>query len=100
MSRENVEVIDGIRRSFEAFNRRDIDAAMEGMHTEVEWPNMLEGTTIRGHDAIRKWSDAEFVGVGVSLQVTGDVAGQLLTQDAHLVPQSLHLAAELGHRFR
>jgi ketosteroid isomerase-like protein len=57
MSQENVEIL---RRGYEAFNRRDIDAALEGMHSEVEWPNVLEGTTIRGHDAIRDYWTKQF----------------------------------------
>jgi ketosteroid isomerase-like protein len=51
MSQENVETL---RRGYEAFNRRDIDGALEGLDPEVEWPNMLEGTIIRGHQAVRE----------------------------------------------
>jgi ketosteroid isomerase-like protein len=57
MSRERVEIL---RRGYEAFNRRDIDAALEGMDPEVEWPNMLDGTTIRGRDAIREYWTKQF----------------------------------------
>jgi ketosteroid isomerase-like protein len=57
MSQENVEMV---RHGYEAFNRRDIDVALEGLHPEVEWPNMLEGTTIRSHDAIREYWTKQF----------------------------------------
>ena len=57
MSQEKVE---SLRRGYEAFNRRDIDAALEGLDPEVEWPNMLEGTTIRGHQAIRDYWTRQF----------------------------------------
>ena len=57
MSQEKIEIL---RHGYEAFNRRDIDAALEGMHPEVEWPNMLEGTTIRGHEAIREYWTKQF----------------------------------------
>jgi ketosteroid isomerase-like protein len=57
MSQENVETL---QRGYDAFNRRDIDAALEGLHPEVEWPNMLEGTVIRGHQAIRDYWTKQF----------------------------------------
>jgi ketosteroid isomerase-like protein len=31
------EQIDSIRRGFEAWNRRDLEAALGGMHPDVEW---------------------------------------------------------------
>ncbi|MFU8947393.1 nuclear transport factor 2 family protein [Mycetocola zhadangensis] len=31
------------------------------------------GRTFTGHDAIRAWSDSEFIGVGVTLEVTAEI---------------------------
>ena len=81
-----------MRRGYEAFNRRDIDGALEGLDPEVEWPNMLEGTIIRGHQAIREYwprqfqltasrvDPEEFVEIGVVVvhQVVRDSDGTLL----------------------
>ena len=54
MSRENVELT---RRAFQAFNDRDLDAVLAGLHDEVEaFPRLaaVEGG-YRGHDGIRRW---------------------------------------------
>ena len=54
MSSENVEVV---RRGLEAFNRGDLDAALQFAHPEVEWhdaPDMPDAGTYRGHAAVKK----------------------------------------------
>ena len=54
MSRENVELA---RRAFQAFNDRDLDAVLAGLHDDVEaYPRLaaVEGG-YRGHDGIRRW---------------------------------------------
>ena len=55
MSQENVEAL---RRGLEAFNRRDLDAALEAFDAEVEWypaitPLLGEVTVYRGHQGMR-----------------------------------------------
>ena len=57
MSQENVEIV---RRVFDAFNRRDIDAFLEFLDFDVEWVPILavlEGRVYRGHEDIRQWID-------------------------------------------
>ena len=44
-----------LRKAYEAFNARDIDAALAVMHSDVEWPNGMEGGTVHGHDGIRAY---------------------------------------------
>lgn len=44
-----------LTRAYESFNARDIDAALAGMTTDVEWPNAMEGGHIRGHEAVREY---------------------------------------------
>ena len=54
MSQENVELT---RRAFQAFNDRDLDALLAGLHDDVEaFPHLaaLEGG-YRGHDGVRRW---------------------------------------------
>jgi ketosteroid isomerase-like protein len=56
MSRENVE---RIRRFFELFNRREIDAWLETMATDVEWdvdPEDPDTTIHRGREAARRYA--------------------------------------------
>jgi ketosteroid isomerase-like protein len=57
MSQENV---DAFKRGIEAYNRRDVEALLDELDTEVEWrpslPVMLGGdeTVYRGHDGARQ----------------------------------------------
>ena len=32
-----------VRRMYDAFNRRDIQTALQAAHPDVDWPNVLEG---------------------------------------------------------
>jgi ketosteroid isomerase-like protein len=61
MSQENVELI---RRAFDTFNARDLDAFLELMDPEVEftpYERALEGLgPYRGHDGIRTWWEEAF----------------------------------------
>ena len=44
-----------LERAYAAFNARDIDGALAGMHADVEWPNGWEGGVVRGHEAVRDY---------------------------------------------
>ena len=41
--------------TYRAFNARDIDAALALMHTDVDWPNGMEGGRVHGHQAVRDY---------------------------------------------
>jgi len=43
------------RRTYEAFNRRDIETILAAMHPEVDWPNGWEGGRVFGPDAVRAY---------------------------------------------
>jgi ketosteroid isomerase-like protein len=48
---------DLLKDAYAAFNRRDIDAALAVMHSEVEWANGMEGGPLHGTQAVREyWS--------------------------------------------
>jgi hypothetical protein len=44
-----------IQQMYSAFNARDIDVALSAMHTDVEWPNGMEGGYVYGHDGVRAY---------------------------------------------
>ena len=44
-----------LKKAYQAFNARDIDAAMATMQPDVEWPNGMEGGTVHGRAAIREY---------------------------------------------
>ena len=41
--------------AYDAFNARDIDAALDAMHVDVEWPNGMEGGSVYSHDGVRDY---------------------------------------------
>jgi len=49
-----------LRRVYEAFNSRDIDAALALIHRDVDWPNAMEGGRVRGHAALRGYWQRQF----------------------------------------
>jgi len=58
-----------VQRALDAANANDIEAFLDVFTTDGavdDW-----GRAFRGRDAIRAWSDQEFIGVRVSLRVTG-----------------------------
>lgn len=44
-----------LRRSYEAFNARDIEAALVCMDPDVDWPNGIEGGYLYGHKAVHDY---------------------------------------------
>ena len=51
---------DVLRRGYAAFNARDIDAVLELMHPDVDWPNGMEGGRERGHAKVRAYWERQF----------------------------------------
>ena len=49
-----------LRRAYEAFNARDIDRALATMHTDVDWPNGMEGGRLHGHREVRDYWRRQF----------------------------------------
>ena len=43
-----------------AFNARDLDTALAGMHPNVDWPNMIDGGREHGHSAVRAYWERQF----------------------------------------
>jgi ketosteroid isomerase-like protein len=57
MTQDNIEAF---KRGIEAYNRRDVEALLDGLDAEIEWRPVLpvvlggEMTVYRGHDGIRE----------------------------------------------
>lgn len=49
-----------LRRAYEAFNARDIEAALVLMHPEVDWQNRMEGGRLHGHQEVREYWREQF----------------------------------------
>ena len=50
-----------LERIYAAFNARDIDSALQFMHSDVDWPNGMEGGRVYGHDGIRNYWTRQWV---------------------------------------
>ena len=46
---------DLLRSIYDSFNRRDVDAVLEKMAPNVDWPNGMEGGRVHGRDAVRQY---------------------------------------------
>lgn len=60
-----------VRRMYEAFNKRDIGAALGFVHADVDWPNMLEGTRAHGHAEVRTYWEGQFAVIDPHVEPTG-----------------------------
>ena len=49
-----------LRRAYDAFNARDIEAALVLMHPDVDWPNALAGTRVHGRAEVRDYWARQF----------------------------------------
>jgi ketosteroid isomerase-like protein len=71
MSQENVE---SIRRAFQAFNERDVDAMLADWADDVEMHLVggfadLMGTEFKGHEGVRRWCDEWVENVDVRVEI-------------------------------
>jgi cation diffusion facilitator family transporter len=49
-----------LRELYSAFNARDIDAVLERLAPDVDWPNGMEGGRVHGRDAVREYWTRQF----------------------------------------
>jgi ketosteroid isomerase-like protein len=78
-----------LRRTYRAFNERDIEAVLERVHPEVDWPNAWEGGRVVGRDAVRDYWTRQFREISSKVEpesFTGEPDGALTV----LVHQVVH----------
>jgi ketosteroid isomerase-like protein len=76
-----------LRRAYDAFNARDIDAAIALMHPDVDWPNGMEGGRVVGRDAVREYWTRQFDVIDSRVEPQGfetDAEGRVIV-DVHQV---------------
>lgn len=92
--RESVEQTDPralIERCYAAFNSRDVDAALAGLHPDVDWPNAVEGGRVLGHEALRRYWGRQFETIDPSVEplaLAEDSRGRVVV-DVHQVVRNL-----------
>jgi ketosteroid isomerase-like protein len=108
VSRGNVEEGELLLRSaYHAFNARDVEAAVELMHPEVDWPNAWEGGRVHGRAAVRDYWNRQFAVISSKVEPEGftQESDGTITVDVHQVvrdPQTGELLSEsrVRHRYR
>jgi len=60
-----------LRRTYAAFNARDIDAALATLHPAVDWPNAWEGGRLNGHVAVRAYWIRQFAAIDGHVEPRG-----------------------------
>ncbi len=57
-----------VRAAYRAFNARDIEAALQLMHPEVDWPNAWEGGRVVGRDAVAEYWRRQFDAISSTVE--------------------------------
>ena len=96
-----------IRAAYRAFNERDIDAALELMHPDVDWPNAWEGGRVNGREGVRDYWTRQFEAISsrVEPEALHEEPDGSLTVDVHQVVHDVasgELLADsrVRHRYR
>jgi ketosteroid isomerase-like protein len=80
-----------LKTTYAAFNARDMQGALRGMHADVEWPNGMEGGTVHGHEGIREYWTRQWGLLNPHvepMQFTEDETGRIATR-VHQVVKDL-----------
>jgi ketosteroid isomerase-like protein len=57
-----------LRSAYRAFDARDIEAAIELMDPEVDWPNVWEGGRVVGRAAVRDYWNRQFAAISSKVE--------------------------------
>jgi ketosteroid isomerase-like protein len=94
-----------IRHAYASFNSKDIDAALADMVRDVDWPNMIEGTRLTGHDAVgASWAgqfattNPEVVPTG--FRAEGDATVASVRQTVRDLQGNVLLEGDVEHVYR
>jgi ketosteroid isomerase-like protein len=96
-----------LRSAYRAFNARDVDAALELMDPEVDWPNAWEGGRVVGHAAVRDYWNRQFAAISSNVEperFTEEPDGRI-TVDVHQVVHDASTGelvsdSHVRHRYR
>jgi ketosteroid isomerase-like protein len=96
-----------LRSAYSAFNARDIDAAVELMHPDVDWPNAWEGGRVVGREAVREYWTRQFAAISSQVEPQGFTVEPdgAVTVDVHAVVRDaasgeLISDSRIRHRYR
>lgn len=98
---------DPIPVLYRAFNEREIDAVLEVMHPDVDWPNAWEGGRVHGRDAVRAYWTRQFQEISgqVEPERIGEEPDGSITVEVHQVVHDARSGdllsdSRVRHRYR
>ena len=84
MSRRNVELV---RLGYEAYDRGDVDAALETFHPEIEWKQVEQPAAVHGREGVRRawqeWSEPFQADLHASVEELIDAGDKVLAVVRH-----------------
>jgi ketosteroid isomerase-like protein len=96
-----------LRSAYHAFNARDIEAAIELMHPDVDWPNAWEGGRVIGRAGVREYWSRQFAAISSSVEPEGftEEDDGSITVDVHQVVHDASTGelisdSRVRHRYR
>jgi hypothetical protein len=96
-----------LRSAYHAFNARDIEAAIELMHPDVDWPNAWEGGRVVGRAAVGEYWSRQFAAISSSVEPEGftEEDDGSITVDVHQVVHDASTGelisdSRVRHRYR
>lgn len=70
---ESEDHVGVLRRMYQAFNARDLDAGLAILAADVDWTNAWEGGRLVGHDALRDYWGRQFAVMNPQVEPIGFV---------------------------
>ena len=105
LSRSDAELV--LRSAYRAFNARDLEAALELMHPNVDWPNAWEGGRVIGREAVRSYWNRQFTAISSKVEPEGFTheSDGTITVDVHQVVHDVGTGqlisdSHVRHRYR
>jgi hypothetical protein len=96
-----------LRSAYRAFNAREIEAAIDLMDPEVDWPNAWEGGRVVGRAAVRDYWSRQFAAISseVEPEAFTEEADGSITVDVHQVVRDASTGelisdSRVRHRYR
>src|SRR5215207_3696140 len=96
-----------LRSAYAAFNARDVDAAIELMDPDVDWPNAWEGGRVLGREAVRDYWNRQFAAISGKVEPEGftEEPDGAITVDVHQVVHDARSGelisdSHVRHRYR
>jgi nuclear transport factor 2 (NTF2) superfamily protein len=66
----NEDLRSRLEQLYDRFNARDIEAVLEVLHPDVDWPNGWEGGRERGRDAVRAYWTRQWAAIDPKVEPT------------------------------